>query len=502
MNSDNPKLRLVYNGIYGSISWFLPLVLGFFSTPIIVRGLGNENYGIYALIIGFIGYSFNFGIGRAVTKYVAEYRSQNRIEAAGEVLTATYYLSFFLALTANLLIISFAEQITRDILRIDAQRQAIATYALYISGAAVFVLLLSQIYQSLIQAAHRFDRLALIVNINGVFLAAGNIALVLTGFGVISLIWWFLIVTAASGFLYFLSSKKFLPDVKSGFALKKEYINLIGKFGLGIFGYQVFGNIILLFERGWIIRQLGEESLTFYVVPMTLGIYILGFTISLIQVIFPVISEIKEDKQKVARLYQKATKIVFAIVGFAALSLICGGKLLLSLWISPEFAENSYYPLVFHVLTFSTISVFTVSWQISEGYGFPKLNALISAFWLMVTLPLMVYLTEDKEIDGIAFARFFGVFISFPFIFYYEKRFLGKIQTKFWILLISKFAVASALAVFVQSLIYRLINESWLTLILGVGVSALIFGLVLLNLGFVDEEDIGIVKDFIKKKNT
>ena len=56
-------------------TWFLPLGLSFFATPIIVKALGDEDYGIYALVLGFIGYSFNFGIGRAITKYIAEYRA-------------------------------------------------------------------------------------------------------------------------------------------------------------------------------------------------------------------------------------------------------------------------------------------------------------------------------------------------------------------------------------------------------------------------------------------
>ena len=35
--------------------------------------------------------------------------------------------------------------------------------------------------------------------------------------------------------------------------------------------------------------------------------------------------------------------------------------------------------------------------------------------------------------NGIAFARFLAVILSFPTIFYTEKRFLGNVQVSFWL---------------------------------------------------------------------
>lgn len=498
MKNKSRKSRLIYNGIYGALTWILPLVLAFMATPIIVRGLGNENYGIYALIIGFISYSFNLGIGRAVTKYVAEYCAEKKYKEAGDILAATFYLTIFLAIVANLLIILFAKTIVKDILLIAPERQTVAVYALYISGATIFVLLISQIYQALIQAAHRFDRLALVININGILATAGNIVLIWAGFGVLTLIWWFLIITVISCLLFFISGKKILPEIKGNFKFQPASIKLIGKFGLGIFGYQIFGNILLIFERGWIIRTFGEESLTYYVVPMSLGIYILGFTISLVQVLFPVISEMQNDRENIIRLYQKSTKIIFTMICFVVLSMICGGKLLLSLWMSPEFAQYSYQILVFHILTFGTIAVLTISWQLTEGFGFPKINAAISFVWLAVTIPAMIYLSAVWGENGVAFARCLGVILSIPTVFYIEKRFMGNVQYAFWLRLILTLTVAAAAAVLVETWIFGALDATWLTLIFGGICGGIIFLICLLVLGFVTDDEKMLIKELIK----
>ena len=60
----NRRKRLVKNGVFSALSWFFPLLLAFIVTPIVVRGLGGELYGLYAVILGFISYSFTFGIGK------------------------------------------------------------------------------------------------------------------------------------------------------------------------------------------------------------------------------------------------------------------------------------------------------------------------------------------------------------------------------------------------------------------------------------------------------
>src|SRR5829696_6511455 len=93
--NDNSK-SIVRNSIYGFSTWLLPLILSFVATPVIVRALGHEDYGIYALVLGFIAYSFNFNVGRAITKYVAEYSAVGEREKISEVISATLFINLTL----------------------------------------------------------------------------------------------------------------------------------------------------------------------------------------------------------------------------------------------------------------------------------------------------------------------------------------------------------------------------------------------------------------------
>ena len=69
-----------------TISWFLNyvnmgmgLIFTLFLTPFIIRGLGQNEFGIYSLIGSFAAYLYllEFGMGAAVVRYVAKYNAEN-----------------------------------------------------------------------------------------------------------------------------------------------------------------------------------------------------------------------------------------------------------------------------------------------------------------------------------------------------------------------------------------------------------------------------------------
>ena len=58
--------------------------LPFVVTPIVVRSLGIERYGIWSFLNGLLAYSelLYFGLGSALVKYAAQYRARDDIAAS------------------------------------------------------------------------------------------------------------------------------------------------------------------------------------------------------------------------------------------------------------------------------------------------------------------------------------------------------------------------------------------------------------------------------------
>lgn len=80
---------------------FLPLLLGFFSVPLIIERLGVERFGTLTLVWALIGYFslLDFGISRALTKRIAEVVN---LEAIGRIVRPGLILMFGIGVLAGI----------------------------------------------------------------------------------------------------------------------------------------------------------------------------------------------------------------------------------------------------------------------------------------------------------------------------------------------------------------------------------------------------------------
>jgi O-antigen/teichoic acid export membrane protein len=359
--------------------------------------------------------------------------------------------------------------------------------------------MLSQIFNSVLQGIHRFDVYSKIFNLNNLALLSGNLVLAVLGFGLISLFVWNLSVTCSTCVIFAISAKRLLPEFKLNFKFQPETLKLIIKYSYGVIGYQILSNFLLLFERGWIFRKLGAESLTYYVVPMTLAIYIHAFISSLIIVIFPLASELKNDNEKLLRLYTKATKIVVLFVVFLGTTIIIESRFFLTLWMGAEFADKTWMLLVVHTVTFSLVAIQAVSWQMTEGLGYPNYNFLLFLVCLVISVSLMVGLTPSLGNLGIAIGRMAGYAAIFLSIFYVERWFFKKVQIKFWMRAIAILFVSSTASALTEQFIVQTYSQSWLVLAAATIVGAFVYFFMVWALGFVSEDEKLLLKRLLSR---
>lgn len=478
------------NAFYGFTGWVLPFLLGFVATPIVVKALGYHDYGIYSLVMGFAAYSFTFNIGRAVTKYVAEYRVSGETEKIRNVVSATAFINLLIGITGILISTLLAKWFVSELFQIEEDSQGKTVIALYIAAVNIFFVMFSQVFSAAVQGVHRFDLVSKIVNINGFVMLTGNIVIALSGLGLIALFVWNLTVTIISFVLFVITAKQLLPEISLFNRFDRESLNTVFRYSAGIVVYQILSNSLLLFERSWITRRLGSESLTFYVVPMTISFQIHYFMSSLVQVVFPLASELQNDRERLQKLYTKATKIVVVMVAFICATLIVQSRSFLTLWMGADFAANSANILIIHVISYSLIAVLGVSWQMTEGLGHPNFNCLIFMICLIFSVPMMIYLSRDFGNTGVAGGRLIGFTILFLSIIYVEKWFFKQFMIRFWADLILKLLIAVAAVVLVEELVNKLLPLNWATLILSCAAGGVIYvsALWILRLAAEDEK--------------
>lgn len=502
MNSEIQKQtsRSVFrNIIYGALTWFLPLGLSLIATPVIVRSLGNSDYGIYALVLGFVAYSFTFALGRAITKYIAEYRVSGQSEKIRDIISATFFLNVAFGATGVITVCLLAGWLVRDIFAIEPEDQQKTITALYIAAGIIFLTMLSQVFTAVLQGIHRFDVYSKLFTANNIVLVGGNLVLAWKGFGLVTLLWWNLAVLLIGCFVFALTARRLLPEFGITFRFSRSTLRLVMRYSAAIIVYHILANALLLFERGWITNRLGSESLTYYVVPMSLGISLLGFVSSLILVIFPLASELNADRDRLLRLYTKATKVITLLVVFIVATATVQSSTFLELWMGPAFAERSSGLLVIHMLCFGVVSIMSISFQMTEGLGHPQYNVGLTAITTVVGIVLMIVLTADRGNTGIALGRLAGFSVVFGSIFVVERWFFKRVQTQFWAKLLSSVGLAAGGAVIVEYGLSRFMAPTWPTLFLSVFCGGLVYLFVLWLLDFVTADEKLLIRSALSR---
>ncbi len=477
------------NVAYGALTWILPIGLNFVAMPVIVHSLGSHDYGLYALVGGIISYSFAFAVSRAITKYIAEYRTSGRSDKIRDIVSATFFLNIIVGTVGLLVIFALSGWLVRDVFRIDAQDQQKTIVALWLGSGVIFVTMFGQVFSAVLQGIQRFDVYSKIFTTGNVALVSGNLVLAWYGYGLLALFWWNLGVAFIVCVMFIAAARRLLPEVDITFSFGREAMRLVGRYSASIIIYQILSNVLLVFERGWITHELGSEDLTYYVVPMSLGILMHGFIASLLLVIFPLASELNSDREKLLKLYTKATKAVFVTVVFIVATASIQSEHFLDLWMGPQFVERSSSLLIIHMVCFGMVAVLAISFQMTEGLGYPQFNAAITGVTTFVAIALMLALTQRFGNTGVAIGRLTGFGVAFLSIFVVERWFFRKVQGRFWLSLAANVAVAAAPAVLLQYGINSLLAESWLVLLLSVGCGGIAYVLILWLLNFVTADE-------------
>lgn len=79
--------RIARNSIINLIGGILPLVPAIIATPFLLRALGFDRFGFLALAWALVGYLtlFDFGVGRALTRAIAECLGDGREEEISSI---------------------------------------------------------------------------------------------------------------------------------------------------------------------------------------------------------------------------------------------------------------------------------------------------------------------------------------------------------------------------------------------------------------------------------
>lgn len=340
------KKKIALNSIIITSQRLSSVLLALVSTPIILKALGIEDYGIYVLSVGFVGglAFLNLALTSATRRYIAFSLGQKDFTRLSKIFSISFIIHFFYALLSFLIIFFVSLFWVESILTIPIERIDSTKIVLIFVGFITFFEIISVPFNGVFQAYENFT----FISVLGLFeslskLVIAFLLLIVSGD---KLIFYSMLLGLLAGVLFVIRSvylnKKF-KEIKFGFL---NFDKLLFKEMLGFISWSFIGSISIVGRNQAISIILniffGVVSNAAYGIGNQIRAGISIFSIGVVQALTPRIVKLagEGDTEKMLIMMRTMSKTAVLIVSIVVLPIIFQTEYILTLWLK-EFPSEA-----------------------------------------------------------------------------------------------------------------------------------------------------------------
>lgn len=463
--SENPDIifseRLIAkNTLYNLLGYGLPLVFALFFIPPLIKGLGEERFGILSIswmIIGYFSF-FDFGIGRSLTKIISEKIGLNQIEKIPIMFWTSLLLmlsiSFLIAISMFLLVPSLV-----NIFNISEARHQETISTFYILALAVPIVTTTASLRGVLEAYQKFGIVNILRISLGVFTFLGPLLVLIMTNSLFWIVAFLIFIRIIFWIIYFLQCLRLNKNIKKEFIIDFASVKPILKFSMWIAIANIIGPIILYADRFFIGSIESVKAVTFYVSPYEVITKLLVIPNSVASVLFPLFSaSFISEPDLSKRIFFRGVKFIFLILYPVVLIVSTFSYEGMNLWLGEKFAINSSLVLQFLSVGVLMNSIGVIADNFLQGIGKPKIPTLVYFIELPLFLMAMWFSVEKFGIKGAAFTWMLAASSSAITLYIIaNKWFAVKFKSKFG--LISFIIMMTLLIVpfFISGVLFKMI---------------------------------------------
>lgn len=343
--ADGYRPGFAANTLWTWTSVAVNVAMAIFLTPLLIHRLGEEAYGLWALIFSVAEYYtlLDFGFRSAVVKYVAHHWALGEDDALNQTLNTAFL--FLSAMAGGLLCLTIVlAPLSPRFFVISAQMRGTFAYMALITGAGWAVSLVFLCFSSCIEAIQRFDLSNRIVIAANVARVVGVLSMLQMGFGLPA------VVTVAVGarllqcLLLWRAFNRLFPQFHwSLSAVHPEAFRRLAGFSVHTVPSTI-GWLLLVQGPPIVIGHvLPARFVGFYALPGRLIQSVLEFVHRLGLVTSARAAELvaRHDRDGLVRLGIQSNRYALVVFMPAAVFLAVYGDKLFHVWLTPQYAALS-----------------------------------------------------------------------------------------------------------------------------------------------------------------
>lgn len=406
----------------------IPLVVGVAVMPIITRHLGETRFGLLGLTLALLEYSglFDFGLGLATTKHVAERLARGDGEVSHLVAVSVLSQTFF-GIVGGTLFAFAAPVLVNHVFVIPDGMKSEALSVFRVLAVMIPATLLLMSLRGILEAAHRFDLSNAIRVPSSVASFVIPAAASSAGYSLPVIMLMLLATRLLVCAVTFIAVNRAIPTLRWGLPDDWSMLRPLLAFGGWMSVSNVISPVLIYLDRFLLGALIGLAAVGYYTAPFDGVIRLLIVPGSLVNALFPSVSGMNAvgDSAALTRVFSKAVRNISLILAVPALALVLFGPTLLRLWLGDVFAEQGGTAL--RILAFGVLAnaLAHVPSSFVAALGRPDISAKFHLLELALHVPLAWWLITHYGVTGAAIAWTTRVTFDAALLFGAASKVLG-----------------------------------------------------------------------------
>lgn len=415
--------------ILSYVSEFIKILSGLIYTPIMLRLLGQNEYGLYQLVYSFVSYLglLSLGFGSAYMRFYSRYKAADQKEEIarlnGMFMSIFCVISCVCILCGSIMLMNI-HSILGDRLTDSEYETAKVLMALLVLNLAITFP--SSVYNCNITAHEKFLFQKLLIVLQNLFSPFLTLPLLIWGYGSIGVVsvTTFLTISVFISNAVFCHKRLCIKFLFRGF--KFSLLKEMWAFTFFIFLSQIIDQVNWSVDKFLLGRLIGTTAVAIYGVGGQLNVLYIQFSTSISNVFIPkvnqIVSETKDDNE-LTRLFIRVGRVQFMLILLLLSGFYIFGKAFIYFWAGTGYEETYFVALL--LMTFVTIPLIqNLGIEIQKAKNMHRARSIVYFFIaianIFISIPLIGRFGPVGAAAGTALALMCGntLFMNW----YYHKK--------------------------------------------------------------------------------
>lgn len=316
-------------------------------TPIMLRLLGQSEYGVYQAAASVISYLslFSLGFASAYMRFYARYKTQNDedgIKKLNSLFLLVFSFAAILTLIAGGVLTSMPDVVFGT--KFSSSELNTSQILLALMSMNMSITFIDSVFQMYINAQEKFTFMRILNILSTVLRPMVTLPMLLMGYGSVGLTVASTFVTVGIFIADIFYARKYGIAFKMGkpdFALLKE----IAVFSFFIFISSVAATINGTIDKLLLGRYVGSEAVSVYEIGDKFNLYLMQFSVMISTVFVPKVNMMvaeKDSNKDLSDLMIRIGRIQFILLAFVLGGFILVGRFFINIYAGTEY-DNSYF---------------------------------------------------------------------------------------------------------------------------------------------------------------